>query len=69
MEDSMDVTSIASQATTIANTASNQGGGVAQQKRAAEVQATNAAAMSAALPPVTSTNLPAHIGNNINTTA
>lgn len=65
----MDVTNIANLATTIATTATNQNVGVAVLKKAMDVQATSAAALVAALPPVPTANQPAHIGKNIDTTA
>lgn len=65
----MDVNNIANLATTIATSATNQAVGVAVLKKANDIQATSAQALIAALPPTTSANLPAHIGQNVNTTA
>lgn len=65
----MEVKSIASLATTIANTATNQAVGVSVLKKAIDIQASSAAAMLEALPPATSANLPSHLGQRINTTA
>ncbi|HVL74866.1 MAG TPA: YjfB family protein [Noviherbaspirillum sp.] len=65
----MDVNTIAHLATTLASTATNQAVTVAVAKKAQQVQASSAAAMVAALPPVTSANLPAHIGRHVDTTA
>lgn len=63
----MDVSSIAQAATTIADTGTKQQVGIAVLKKAQDIQATSAQALINALPPVQ--NLPAHLGNNINTTA
>ena len=65
----MDTKSIAHLATTLANTATNQAVGVAVLKKAMDVQASSATALLQALPPVTSANLPPHLGQNVNTTA
>lgn len=65
----MEVKNIAQLATTIATTATNQAIGVAVMKKAMDVQASSAAAMLEALPPATATNLPSHLGQNIDTTA
>ena len=65
----MEVKSIASLATTIATTATNQAVGVAVMKKAIDIQASSAAAMLEALPPATGANLPSHLGQRINTTA
>ena len=66
----MDAMSIARLATTIAETGTRQEVGMAVLKKAQEVQASSAQALIEALPPVQSTNnLPAHLGNRINTTA
>lgn len=63
----MDVTGIAQAATTIADTGTKQAVGVAVLKKAQDMQASSAAALIEAIPPVP--NLPAHLGNTINTTA
>lgn len=65
----MDVSSIASLATTIAETATRQEVGVAVMKKAMDIQASSAEALLQALPPVSGANLPPHLGQNINTTA
>lgn len=66
----MDVTGIAELSTAMANTSTQQAVGIAVQKKAMDAQATSAAALIEALPPVTSApSLPSHLGNNINTTA
>lgn len=53
-------------ALSLLSTATNQAIGLAVMKKAMEVQATTAAA---AIQAVTPTNLPAHLGQNVNTTA
>lgn len=63
----MDVSSIAQLSTTIADTGTKQAVGVAVLKKAQDIQASSAAALLQSIPPVQ--NLPAHLGNNINTTA
>ncbi|HJV02995.1 YjfB family protein [Duganella sp. LX20W] len=66
----MDVTGIAQASTTIADTGTKQAVGVAVLKKAQDIQASSAAALIQAIPPVPSTpNLPSHLGNTINTTA
>jgi hypothetical protein len=66
----MDAMSIARLATTIAETGTREEVGMAVLKKAQQVQASSAQALIEALPPVQSaTNLPAHLGNHINTTA
>lgn len=65
----MDVSSIANLATAMSQNATAQAVGIAVAKKANDVQATSAAAMLEMLPPATPANLPAHIGQNINTTA
>lgn len=64
------VSGIAQLATTIADTGTKQAVGIAVQKKAEDLQASSAAALVEAIPPVPSTpNLPSHLGNSINTTA
>lgn len=69
----MEVTDIARLATTMASTATSQAVNVAVLKKAMDIQASSAATLLQALPPVTpaasSANLPPHLGQNINTTA
>ncbi len=66
----MDVMGIAKLATTIADTGTRQDVSISVMKKAMDIQASSAAALIEALPPVQgSTNLPAHLGNKINTTA
>lgn len=65
----MEVTDIARLATTMASTATSQAVNVAVMKKAMDIQASSAAALLQALPPVSSANLPPHLGQNIDTTA
>ena len=66
----MDVGGIAQLATTMAQTGTQQAVGIAVLKKAQDVQSSTANALLEALPPVQSAaNLPAHLGNRINTTA
>ena len=63
----MDTLAIASLATNVSTTQLAYRAGVAVLKKALDIQAANAAALIAALPPVP--NLPGHLGQNIDTTA
>jgi hypothetical protein len=65
----MDVQNIAQLAVNLATTTTNQAIGIAVLKKAMDVQASSAAAMLEALPPVSGANLPPHLGQNIDTTA
>ncbi len=65
----MDVQNIANLAVSLATTTTNQAIGIAVMKKALDTQATSAAAMLEALPPVTPANLPPHLGQNVDTTA
>ena len=66
----MDVTGIAQLSTTVADTGPKPAVGVAVLNKAQDIQASSAAALSEAIPPVPSTpNLPSHLGNTINTKA
>lgn len=66
----MDVSGIAQLSTTIADTGTKQAVGVAVLKKAQDIQASSAAALIEAIPPVPSApNLPSHLGNTINTKA
>jgi len=66
----MDVNGIARLATTMAETGTRQEVGVAVLKKAQDVQASTATALLEAIPPATpASNLPAHLGSRINTTA
>ena len=65
----MDVNTVAGVTTAMQQIKTAQDISVAVLKKALDAQAGSAAAMLEALPPVTSKNLPAHLGQNINTTA
>lgn len=65
----MEVNTIATMATSMEQSKIGQTIGVAVLKKALDAQTTSAAALLEALPPVTSANLPGHLGQNINTTA
>ncbi|QGZ41650.1 putative motility protein YjfB-like [Pseudoduganella flava] len=65
----MDAMSIARLSTTIAETGTREEVSMAVLKKAMDAQASSAAALIDALPPVQSTNLPPHLGNHVNTTA
>lgn len=66
----MDVGGIAQLSTTMAETGTQQAVSVAVLKKAQDIQSSTATALLDALPPVPSApNLPAHLGNRINTTA
>jgi hypothetical protein len=65
----MDITAIASLASNVAATAPSDAVGVAVLKKALDIEAANALALVQALPDIPSVNLPAHLGQNIDTTA
>jgi hypothetical protein len=65
----MDVSTIASIATTMSNTATKEAVSVAVLKKAMNIEADNASALLAAIPSVPSQKLPPHLGQNVNTTA
>jgi hypothetical protein len=65
----MEVKSIASLATTMATTATQQAVSISVMKKAMDMQASSAAAMLEMLPPVDSANLPSHLGQHVNITA
>jgi len=66
----MEVTDIARLATSMAQTKIQQQVGIAVLKKALDVEASTALALLQAIPPVPSiANLPANLGQNINTTA
>jgi hypothetical protein len=66
----MDVGGIAQLSTTMAETGTQQAVSIAVLKKAQDIQSSTATALLDALPPVPSApNLPAHLGNRINTTA
>jgi hypothetical protein len=63
----MDVTNIAKLATSMAETGIRQEVGMTMLKRAMDIEASSAAQMIASIPQAQ--NLPAHLGNSINTKA
>ena len=65
----MDVNGIASLATSMAAERNGQAIGIAVLKKALDIQSSSALALLNAIPAVPSVNLPAHLGQNINTTA
>lgn len=66
----MDAMGIASLATSLSASSTQQAVGTAVLKKALDAQSSSAAALIAALPSTTSApSLPAHLGNSINTTA
>jgi len=65
----MDVSSIAKLSTSIAETGQRQEVSLAVLKKAQQIQASTATQLLDALPSVQGANLPAHLGNKINTTA
>jgi len=65
----MDVTNIASLATSMAETGNRQEIGIAVLKRAQDIAMASATQLLDALPAPQSPNLPAHLGNTINTKA
>ena len=62
----MDVSSIASLATDLSATATNQSVGIAVLKKAINLESTGALALINAIPPIPSANLPVNLGQNIN---
>jgi hypothetical protein len=69
MEERMEISSIANLATSMEAVRTDQEVGIAVLKKALDMQATSAAALLQALPPVQSANLPPHLGQKVNTTA
>jgi hypothetical protein len=65
----MSVSEIASLATNLSNNAVKQDVGIGVLKKALQVESNTAATLIAALPTPPSANLPAHLGNSVNTTA
>lgn len=66
----MDVSNIASAATTMSEASVQQAAGTAVLKKALDIGAENAMALINAIPDNTAAqNLPSHLGQNINTTA
>lgn len=63
----MDVSGIAKLATSMAETGTSQAVDIAMLKKAQEIQLSTATQLLDAIPPAQ--NLPAHLGNNINTKA
>ncbi|GAA0408152.1 YjfB family protein [Massilia aurea] len=63
----MDVTNIAKLSTSMAETGIRQEVGMTMLKRAMDIEASSAAQMIASIPQAQ--NLPAHLGNSINTKA
>lgn len=67
----MDVSSIASMATSLASTQTNDAVGISVLRKAMDIGAAHAEQLIASLPevPVAASNLPLHLGQNIDTTA
>jgi hypothetical protein len=65
----MDTIAISGLASNVAATAPSDRVGVAVLKKALDIEAANALALIQALPQPPSVNLPAHLGQNIDTTA
>ncbi len=65
----MDVNGIASLATSMSADKTSQEVGMAVLKKALDTERAGAAALLDAIPAPSSTNLPPHLGQNINTTA
>ena len=65
----MDVTGIAKLATSIADTGRRQEVGVAMVKKTQDIQAAAVSQLLEGLQQSAPANLPAHLGNHINTTA
>jgi len=65
----MEVTSIASLASSISNSRANEAVGMLVLKKALDAQSSGAQALIEAIPAAPSANLPSHLGQNVNTTA
>jgi hypothetical protein len=65
----MEISGVASLATEMAATATNQAVSIAVFKKALDAEAAGAAALLLAIPPAPVANLPSHLGQTINTTA
>jgi len=65
----MDVTNIAKLATSMAETGNRQEVGMAVLKKAQDIQMASATQLIESLPAPQAPNLPAHLGNTINTKA
>jgi hypothetical protein len=68
-EKPMEVSNISSLVTQMANVATGAAVGIVMLNKAMEAQAASAAALTAALPPAGGPNMPAHLGQNVNTSA
>ena len=65
----MDVTAIAKLSTALSETRQSQEIGTTVLKKSLDLAASNPAALIASVPAPASSRLPAHLGNNVNTTA
>ena len=65
----MDVNGIANLATTLAQQRTSQDVSIAVLKKALDTDRAGATALLDAIPPPPSSNLPPHLGQNVNTTA
>lgn len=65
----MDVSNVNNAASTMSASTLQTTVAMTVQKKANDIQASSAAALLSALPPVTKPSLPSHLGQNINTTA
>jgi hypothetical protein len=65
----MDVTTIASIATSLQSARTTQEVSIAVLKKALDTEAAGAAALLQAIPPAPAANLPSHLGQHVNTTA
>ncbi|MES2933937.1 MAG: YjfB family protein [Pseudomonadota bacterium] len=65
----MDISGISGAATSIAETGTKQDVDMAVLKKAMQIQTSTATALIDAIQPAPTANLPAHLGNHINTKA
>ena len=65
----MNVSNIASLATSLSSEKTGQAVGIAVLKKALDIQSATAAVLLDAIPKVSSANLPANLGRNVNTVA
>ncbi|MEN3294761.1 MAG: hypothetical protein V7642_4014 [Burkholderiales bacterium] len=65
----MEINGIVNLSTAMETTRTGQAVSIAVLKKALDTQATSAAALIQALPPVQPASLPPHLGQNVNTTA
>ena len=65
----MEINSLASLATSMANNATDQAVSIAVLKKTLDTQAAGALALLQAIPDAPTQNLPEHLGQNVNTTA